>query len=200
MDLEQRFARLERSNRRMKRIGALVLMVAAAVVLSGAANGKDLPDLEVGSLTLKDKDGKVRAQLGEGADGSGQLRLYDKNGKRRAMLSALADGTGVHLSNKAGTPRASLAVLADGSSGLVLSDKDGKTGAALRARPAQLRLYDKAGKPRALLSAAADWSATLILFVKDVTPRAVLDVDADDGSPSLTLFDAKRKVIWQAPR
>jgi len=66
MDLEQRLARLERANRRMKRIGALVLVVAAAVVLSGAADGKDLPDLEVGSLTLKDKAGKVRAMLAEG--------------------------------------------------------------------------------------------------------------------------------------
>ncbi len=61
MDLEQRLARLERANQRMKRIGTLVVVAAAAVLLSGAANGKALPDLEVGSLTLKDKDGKRRA-------------------------------------------------------------------------------------------------------------------------------------------
>ena len=39
MDIEQRLARLERANRRMKRIGTLVLLVAAAVLLSGATQG-----------------------------------------------------------------------------------------------------------------------------------------------------------------
>ena len=59
MDLEQRMARLERGNRRMKRIGALGLVVAAVVLLSGAAKGKELEHLEVSSLTLKDEDGNT---------------------------------------------------------------------------------------------------------------------------------------------
>ena len=63
MDLEQRLARLERANRRMKRIGAFVLLLAAVVLLSVQAKGKDLPHLEVASLTVKDQDGDVRARL-----------------------------------------------------------------------------------------------------------------------------------------
>ena len=76
----------------MKRIGAFVLLVAAAVLLSGAAKEKDLQDLEVRSLTLKDKDGKTRATLGAGANGSGLVCL-DKDGKMRARLGVYADGS-----------------------------------------------------------------------------------------------------------
>ncbi len=132
MDLEQRLVRLERANRRMKRIGALVLMVAAAVVLSGAADGKDLPDLEVGSLTLKDKDGKTRALLGPSAGGAVGLLLTDKAGKTRAYLVVEANGSPVlALSDKAGKTRAHLVVGVDGSPALVLYDKDGQTRATL---------------------------------------------------------------------
>ena len=82
MDLEQRLARLERGNRWMKRIGALVLVVAAAALLSEMADGKALPDLEVESLALKDKDGKTRAQLAM-VDGTPSLALFDKAGETR---------------------------------------------------------------------------------------------------------------------
>ena len=77
-----------------------MLLVAAAVVLSGQAKGKDLQHLEVRSLTLKDKDGKTRAYLGTGADAPGLL-LLDRDGKK-------------------------LLVDADGSPFLALYDKDEK--------------------------------------------------------------------------
>ena len=86
MNVEQRLARLERGNRRMKRVGAFVLLMAAVVLLSGQANGKDLQHLEVGSLTLKDEDGKTRAWLGVIGDGS-SLELFDKYGKERVRLA-----------------------------------------------------------------------------------------------------------------
>ncbi len=121
MDLEQRLARLERANRRMKRIGALVLLMAAVVLLSGQAKGKaPLPDLEVGSLTLKDKDGKSRVVLFAPAHGSPGLSLYDKDGQVRVRLT-------VHW---------------DGLPALYLYDKDGKT---------RMRLVVEGGLPRLTL-------------------------------------------------
>ena len=60
-----------------------------------------------------------------------------------------------------------------------------------------LTLFDGAGEARALLTGA---DGSLFLYDKDGEPRAVLDVDTDDGSPSLTLFDAKGDALWQAPR
>ena len=163
----------------MKRIGAFVLLMAAVVLLSGQAKGKDLQHLEVRSLTLKDAEGKALARFTV-MDGTAALVLLDRNGKVRALLH----------------------VLADRSPGLGLYDKDGKTGAALLLLPdgsPALNLFDKARKKRAALAVVADQPA-LTLYDKAGTPRAVLDVDADDGSPSLTLFDAKGNVLWQAPR
>ncbi len=136
----------------MKRIGALVLVVAAAALLSGAANGKDLQHLEVGSLTLKDKDGKKLAWLGVKADGSPLLALYDKDGTRRAVLKTSTRG----------------------SAGLAVLDKD--------------------GKPRAAFGVRVDGSASLVLAGKDGTELAKI------AENTLTLFDAKGNVIWQAPR
>ncbi len=170
MDLEQRLVRLERANRRMKRIGALVLMVAAAVVLSGAANGKDLSDLEVGSLTLKDKDGKTRAALGVSACGAVGLLLTDKAGKTRAHLVVEANGSPVlALTDKDGKTRAHLYVGVDGSPVLALSDKDGQT-----------------------MAQAA------LGVITTVDKRTGAETKTTAGT--LTLFDAKGKVLWQAPR
>jgi hypothetical protein len=93
MTLEQRLERLERENRWMRRLGAVAVAVVAAVLLMGQDKAKDLPDLVVRSLTVKDKDGKVRATLATLATGSAYLRFLDKSGKRRAALDVLNDGT-----------------------------------------------------------------------------------------------------------
>ncbi len=190
MDLEQRLARLERANRRMKRIGALVLVVAAAVVLSGAAMRK-YRHLEVGSLTLKDKAGKVRATLAAEADGAVALALYGRDGKPRARLSALPDGSpGLLLYDKAGETRAVLSVF-ENSAALLLFDKDGKPRATLGVdadgREVGLGLYDKDGETRAVLG---------------VTTRVdkPTGVKTKTAESALTLFDAKGDVLWQSPR
>ena len=185
MDLEQRLARLERANRRMKRLGTVVLVVAAAVLLSGAAQGKELQHLEVGSLALMDKAGKVRATLAE-EDGAVALAFYGRDGRRRAVLSMHADGSpGLLLYDKNGKPRAVLSVF-ENSAALLLFDKDGKTRATLGVdadgREVGLRLYDKAAEPRAVLGATTTGAKTRT------------------AESALTLFDAKGEVIWQAPR
>ena len=59
MTIEQRLERLERQNRWMKRGGAVAVALVAAVFLMGQAKPKELPDLEVRSLTLKDNAGRV---------------------------------------------------------------------------------------------------------------------------------------------
>jgi hypothetical protein len=117
MTTEQRLARLERENRWMRRIGAVGLALVAAVFLMGQEKAKDLPDLEVRSLTVKDKDGKVRAVLGTDADGPA-LKLSDEDGRTRAALDVLDGEPSLTLKDKDGKAGALLFTAADGSPGL----------------------------------------------------------------------------------
>ncbi len=186
MNLEQRLARLERGNRRMKRIGALVLVVAAAVVLSGAAMRK-YRHLEVGSLTLKDKAGNTRVYIGTDEDGSVSLSLKDKAGKTRALLDVARNGSALWLSDKDGEDRVMLSTIT-GWPQLVFFDKAGNTRLSLNLLDdgASLHIHDK-DRLRATLGVS-----------RGVDKRTGAKTKTTAGT--LTLFDAKGDVIWQAPR
>ena len=74
-------------------MGGVMLAAVACVVLMGQGRKpKELADLEVSSITVKDKAGRTRARLGVLAGGSCVLRLNDKAGQTRASLGVLADG------------------------------------------------------------------------------------------------------------
>jgi len=128
MTTEQRLERLERENKWMRRIGAVAVAVAAAVFLVGQGKDKELPDLEVRSLTVKDEDGRTRAMLATLSDGLPYLSLSDKDGRPRAVLTTLLNGSPVlSLCDKDGKRRALLALRSvDGSPRLHLFDAKGK--------------------------------------------------------------------------
>ena len=226
MTIEQRLERLERQNRWMKRIGALGLAVAAAVLLSGQAKGKDLQDLKARSLTLIDANGKNRVVLADSLtliDPYGRnrvvladygLRVLDINGKTRATLFARGDGSSsLDLYDRNGKMLMALRALRDGLPSLALWDKNGKQGVALRMLgdgSSRLLLYDTNGKKRAALRAFADGSPSLILRDKSGTARAELGVtrtvnprtgaETTTAENTLTMYDAKGDMIWQEPR
>ena len=58
MSVEERLEHLERRVQWMRRLGAVGVALVAAVFLMGQGKEKELPDLEVRSLTVKDEDGK----------------------------------------------------------------------------------------------------------------------------------------------
>ena len=126
MNIEQRVAKLERQNRWMKRGGGLALAAVACVVLMGQGRKpKELADLEVSSITVKDKAGRTRARLGVLAGGSCVLRLNDKAGQTRASLGVLADGRPtLGLGDKAGRARIYLSVA--GGAQLTMYGSNGK--------------------------------------------------------------------------
>ena len=124
-DVLERLAHLEKQNRRMKQIGAVVLIVAASVLWMGQAAPTN-QTLEAREFVLKDESGHRRAWLGIRADAPGLL-LYDASGEKvRAFLGVAADGPGLHLADAEGKVRASLSVKQD-QPGLVVSDKEGFT-------------------------------------------------------------------------
>jgi len=139
MTTEQRLERLERENRWMRRIGAagvavaLVALAAVFLVERGTVHthqlpqlGEELLDLEVRSLTVKDKDGKSRVSLRTDADGATVLIFADGAGKARAGLLTTPDGRPfLYFADKAGETRFLVEPDADGAVGLCLFDKNG---------------------------------------------------------------------------
>jgi len=160
MTLEQRLEKLERENRWMRRIGAVAVALVGACVLVGQVD-KELPDLVVRSLKVKDGNGRVRAWLGTLPDGSPHLRLTSEDLRIRANLATHADGSAsLALIDKSYMVRAMLTTDADGSPSLNLADKDGQdravlgvittadkvTGAKTTTAENTLTLYDGKGK------------------------------------------------------
>jgi len=92
-NMEQRLDRLERENLRWRRIGFLVLVVIAAMVLMGQAKVSRVAKvIEAEKFVVRDKSGKVRAALQTSAKDGPSLDLYDKNGKNRVQLAILEVG------------------------------------------------------------------------------------------------------------
>ena len=119
-DLAARLAKLERQNRRLKRLGLLFMCIAGSGFLlaqasckrSGTAPGAAAPTatydtLVVHRLELRDKAGKLRG-VWKVQDEIPTLWLYDTAGNPRASLNVTAKGPVLVLSDTAGKPRAQL--------------------------------------------------------------------------------------------
>ena len=152
MSVEERLERLERQNQWMRRLGAVVVALVVAVFLMGQGKKKELPDLEVRSLTVKDKDGNVRARLWtSGPQGAAGLLLMAKDGRARAGFSTTADGsTTLQIMDKTVNTTRVMLYLLNGSPVVSFFDKDGKPRVVLdffRAGGSpSLTFYDATGK------------------------------------------------------
>lgn len=219
-DLEARLAKLERQNRRLKRLGLLFLLIAGSGFLLAQAPRKPLSaapvpatpaasydTLVVHRLELRDKAGTLGGLWTADLIGP-RLELYDTAGEMRVWLSVTPGGPVLDLSDTARKTRARLSVTADGPD-LRLYDAAEKRRAGLSvgdAGPA-LGLYDTAGQARAALAAPAD-GPTLALYDAAGRPRAGLSegsldmwgqngkvwasLDAGDSGPILQLRDAQQ--------
>jgi hypothetical protein len=94
MNLEERIARLERSNRLLgAALGALVL-VAAVVVLGGAASDRRITadHIDAHSITVLSPDGKNRVDIYASSDGFAGIGLAGLDGKATATMMVLPSG------------------------------------------------------------------------------------------------------------
>lgn len=104
MDLERRVEKLERENRRLKRIGGFVVALLTVVSLAGAVVAQDPqeesqepPDeIEAKLFRVVDDDGNALAELSAYGTGS-RLVLVDASGKWRVVLGALENGPQIAL-------------------------------------------------------------------------------------------------------
>lgn len=100
-----RLEKLENQNRRLKQIGAVVLVLAVSFLLMGQAAPKKT--VEANEFVLKDASGRVRGQLLMRLLGP-DLTLFDENGTPLAGLGASAYGPGLYLNDEKGKTRALL--------------------------------------------------------------------------------------------
>ena len=87
--MEERLSRLERENRRMKQAGVIALFVIAAVVLMGQLTGKAGKVIEAEKFVVKDRFGKIRAELGLSGGvfpNVPHLSFYDEQSKPHIRL------------------------------------------------------------------------------------------------------------------
>jgi hypothetical protein len=179
MALLRRLDEVERDNRRLRRLGMYVLVVAgallglaAAIVVVAARHGMPgfVPELtEARRFVVRDEEGRVRATLGSNKDGTAQLLLQDAGGRERLRVSVLTDGgAGVALVDSSGQSRMVLGLLPDQSASVVLADGGGKT--------------------RTVLGLSPNGASTILFADKGGTTRAGLGVDAR-GTGSFTLQD-----------
>jgi hypothetical protein len=147
--LARRLDRLERENRRLKRVGSAVLIGLAILALMGQATPARVQKLvEAERFVLRDTNGKLRATLSM-EDGSPSLSLHDEVLRFRAVLGVAGGSPALELLDQAQTIRATLIAL-DGAPVLTLNDQAGKHRAMLSVADSggspALEFFDQAGK------------------------------------------------------
>lgn len=183
-----RVSRLENQNRRFRRVGATLVVVLIAVVLSGqspSSKGKTKRVIEAEEFILRDKNGMKRGWWHTLDDGSPFLRLSGADEQMHSDWGVEADRGVLAFASNEG-PYASLQVDAQmaslvlGRLAPVTSIKDGKVKVILEVLP-EIKLYaDKGG------------SVGVKCSDKNGVPRVLL-VTSPDGSPGLYLYDNKRR-------
>ena len=169
-DMHERLLKLERSNRRMRWGGGLLLVALAAVFTLGAAKGDRSLDAE--ELILRDAGGVERIKLA--VDGAGPyMRMFDSKGRPRAVLLVHDDQ--------------SLFALPGGAkmkSNLLLLNGDEPT----------MYIQDNSGKARVELSTKGE---TVRMIMTDPEQKESIILAAAKDGPSVSCFDENRKLRAQ---
>ena len=172
VDLLGRMDELQSENRRLRRLGTMVLG-AGAILLLGAAVLTIVAMRQISAaatvhargFVLEDAAGQIRGAWGLTREGGVQLVLADAQGKPRVRVSALEDGSpGLALVDANGHSRAALGLLSDGTITLVFADPEGHSRAVLgltASGASSLALADGQGVTRAGLGVAPNGKPTV---------------------------------------
>jgi len=171
-----RLEQVERDNRRLRRVGVMLVLIVASGLLMGQA----VPPrrtVEAERFLVRNAQGKIRAELGIFEKGVTRLRLLDTDGNARAILAVTDEGLPALAFVDRGQARLLVAADQDGTAGITLYDQAGKMWVALTtlSQRAGLLVFDQAEKRRVLLGAYRD------------------------GSPEAELTDQTGKVILRVP-
>jgi hypothetical protein len=198
--LSERVERLERENRGLKRIGALALAGAVAILVAGADAGKLI---EAERFVLKDKGGRKRAELSSDSDGSASLSLFDRSGKVRLRMAidGAHDGSPrgaalISVCDNLGRDRIVTQVNEFGAPQLNFSDDEGKDRLDVVLDDVQhfvmLDINDRKDARRFCLVGGEDGGVSM--HFEDTGPKARLSLYAGaDGKAGVTILDGDEK-------
>lgn len=120
--------RLERLERRVRRLGGVTAMLACGWLVLIVWNFAPRPRLDAREFAVRDSAGRRRAALMVRDDGLPALRLDDVNGQPRLYAMLRADGTPVlRLSDSAWVHRARFEIDETGRPRIALADSAGRT-------------------------------------------------------------------------
>jgi hypothetical protein len=180
--LMQRLDKLERSNRRLKLSGLVVLVGLAAFALMGQAR-PPLQTVEAQEFVVKDAAGAVRARLGS-SPSAASLTLSHEGGRASLVVSG-GRGQGAHLA---------------------ITDAAGKIKGLLLLNPETVGLYlspiDATGppkSPRVVFEVLSQGTGGFAFFDKNGVARALVGAVSDDGASFVSVHDASGKQAWKAP-
>ena len=143
MNIDERFEKLERDNKRLKRYVAVSISIALAALIGGtvlgvhAANG-NFNIITAKNIYVKDSSGKTRVTL---YGSSGIVELKDSSGKIRVKL--YGNSGNLYLKDSSGKTR----VMLEGRIGyLYLKDPSGKRRVALDGKYGSVKTYKSNGQ------------------------------------------------------
>jgi hypothetical protein len=189
--LYARLEKLERQNRRMRRIGIAVFVLVVAVVTLGQTHSSSPTVIEANEFRLTDAAGKVRGELSANSD-SATFKLSDAQGHPTAMLSSTVDATYLWLMPPHSTSQVFLA--AGPKAGMLVDGGAGRL--RLRADLDEASPKDSPG-PSFIVEDNDGYSAT-IGRSNIMTSKPGQEKNATPAA-SLVLLDMHKKVLWSAP-
>lgn len=170
--LKMRIDRLERQNRSVKRLTAVLFFVIIALVVTGIAVPRNVAkNIDAERFVLRDSNGQMRASLAFATKGVPALKFYDVNGNVAVVVGVVSDGGPMMAFHKDGKPRAWL--------------RGGGQNPAFT-------LHDNMGDIRAILELDSKSGEPSLRLVNDKGYILTL------GENDLVLNDRDEKIIWRA--
>lgn len=123
----KRLERLERENKRIKRLGAAAFFSIAALFAMGQSKPDVSKVVDAERFVVRDGSGAVRAVLGVNPDGNMGLEVRDRAGKAGVALGMGANGNpALRLDGKEAKTGIALGVRSDNSPAIEFYNNEGK--------------------------------------------------------------------------
>jgi hypothetical protein len=195
--LDVRLGRLERQCRRWRWAGLIFAIIVGTPVLALLVAFVTLDGTrEAKRVLIRDKDGRIRIDMGTWKDGTPRLLFAGASGKPRLEIRVGTDEAPMmEMLDESGKVRLSMVVGKEGPT-LNLNDKEEKARLTMMSAGDSMSgvvLYDMRGKLRAMLSIEENGSPVLRFTDSDEKPRMAIVVDTD-SLPSLGMIDKDGKI------